>query len=74
MKRIVLGSMMMLGGIIGSALLMIGAMNFNLPVNGQHSFLWSLSKYGLDSAFYIFIIIATIGFIVAVSALVNKNN
>lgn len=72
MKRIIFGSAMMLAGIIGTALLMAGSMMIQLPINNDRTFIWGLSKYGLDYAFYTFIIVAIIGLIIGISEIFSK--
>lgn len=72
MKKIVFGSIMMLSGIIASALLMAGTMSPDLATNGQFTFIRNLALYGLDYTLYVFIAIAVIGLLIASSELQKK--
>jgi len=72
MKKTILGSLMALAGIVSMALLMAGSMSQDWMIDGQHSFWWNLSQYGLTSAFFVFAAIATGGLVIAVIGLIEK--
>lgn len=74
MKKVVLGSMMFLTGIISVALILSGSMGNEWTVNGQPSSLWNISQYGLMPAFYIFIGIALIGLALAIWGVTDKKD
>ncbi len=54
MKRVVLGSMMFLAGLLSAAVLLAGTMANDWNVNSELSSFWNVAKYGLISVFYIF--------------------
>lgn len=72
-KKVILGSAMILAGSISSAMLLSGTMSNDWTVNGQLSALWNMSRYGLMPALYIFILIAVIGMIIAIWGVFEKN-
>ncbi|MGI5895955.1 MAG: hypothetical protein ACOX6U_03260 [Oscillospiraceae bacterium] len=72
MKKVVFGSFLVLAGVLAAALLLAGSMGNEWTVNGQFSAFWNLSQYGLMPAFYCFIGIAVLGFIVALIGLFEK--
>lgn len=74
MKKIILGSAMILAGIISIALILAGSMANEWTVNGEFSSLWNISQYGLMPAVYIFTGIAIIGFVLAVWGLIDKKD
>lgn len=74
MKKVVLGSMMFLTGIISVALILSGSMGNEWTVNGRPSSLWNISQYGLMPAFYIFIGIALIGLALAIWGVTDKKD
>lgn len=74
MKKVVLGSMMFLTGIISVAMILAGSMENEWTVNGQVSSLWNISQYGFMSAVYIFIGIAIIGLALAIWSVIDKKN
>lgn len=51
---------------------MAGSMSQDLMIDGQYSFWWNLSQYGLTSAFYVFVAIAAVGLVIAVIGLAEK--
>lgn len=65
MKKVILGSAMILAGIISIAQVLAGSMANEWTVNGEFSSLWNISQYGLMPAIYIFAGIAIIGFVLA---------
>lgn len=74
MKKVILGSAMILAGIISIALILAGSMANEWTVNGEFSSLWNISQYGLMPAIYIFAGIAIIGFVLAVWGLLDKKD
>ena len=47
MKKVILGSMMMVAGLISAAVLLAGSMANDWTINGEFSSFWNLSQYGL---------------------------
>ena len=74
MKKVILGSMMFLAGVISVALVLAGSMANEWTVNGQFSSLWNIQQYGLMPAIYGFGVIAVIGLVIAVCGLLNKKD
>jgi len=74
MKKVILGGLMMLAGIISTAILLSGTMATGFIHNGRHSFAWSLSQYQLTTPLYIFIVIAIVGFALSVWGLLEKKD
>lgn len=72
MKKVILGSIMFLAGIISIALVLAGSMANEWSINGEYSSFWNISQYGLMPAIYIFIGIAIIGLVLAVWGLFDK--
>lgn len=74
MKKVVLGSIMFLAGVISIALVLAGSMANEWTINGEYSSFWNISQYGLMSAIYIFIGIAIIGLVLATWGLFDKKD
>lgn len=74
MKKVVLGAMMFLTGLISVALILAGSMGNEWTINGQTSSLWNISQYGLMPAFYTFITIAIIGLALAIWGVIDKKS
>lgn len=74
MKKVVLGSIMFLAGVISIALVLAGSMANEWTINGEYSSFWNISQYGLMSAIYIFIGIAIIGLVLAIWGLFDKKD
>ncbi len=74
MKKVVLGSMMFLAGLLSCAVLITGAALKDLTINGGYSFLWNLSKLGLVPIAIIFSVIAVAGMMIALWGIFEKNN
>lgn len=74
MKKTILGSNMLLGGLIGIALIFAGAMTINITVNEVHSAFKNISLYGLMPVMYIFIGVGFIGLILALWGLFDKKD
>ena len=74
MKKVVLGSAMLLAGLLSAAILLGGTMANDWTNNGMRSSLWNLSQYGLMPALCIFIGIAILGLVFAVWGIFEKND
>lgn len=74
MKKVILGSIMFLAGVISTALVLAGSMANEWTVNGQFSSFWNISQYGLMPVVYIFVGIAVIGLALAVWGLFDKKD
>lgn len=74
MKKVILGSIMFLAGVISIALVLAGSMANEWTVNGELSSFGNISQYGLMPVIYIFIIIAIIGLALAVWGLFDKKD
>ena len=72
MKKIILGGIMILAGIISSAILLSGTMATGFTHNREYSFAWSLSQYKLTTSLIIFIIIAVVGLALSIWGLIEK--
>lgn len=74
MKKVILGSIMFLAGVISIALVLAGSMANEWTVNGKFSSFWNISQYGLMPVVYIFAGIAMIGLVLAVLGLFDKKD
>ena len=74
MKKVVMGSAMLLAGLLSAAILLGGTMANDWTNNGMRSSLWNLSQYGLMPALCIFIGIAILGLVIAVWGIFEKND
>ena len=74
MKKVILGSALILAGIISIALILAGSMANEWTINGEFSSLWNISQYGLMPVIYIFTGIAIIGLVLAVWGLFDKKD
>lgn len=74
MKKIVLGSMMFLAGVLSTAMILAGSMANDWTINGQHSAFWNISRYGLMPAICIFLGIAVVGLTLACWGLFDNKN
>ena len=74
MKKLIFGGLMMLSGVLGTAILLAGTMANSMTINGQWSFSWNLSQYGLMPALVTFIIIGIAGLLLGVWGLIEKVN
>jgi hypothetical protein len=72
MKKVILGSIMFLAGLLSVAVLLTGTMANDWTVNGQLSSFWCMSQYGLMPTFYIFVGIAILGICVAIWGVFEK--
>ncbi len=73
MKKVVLGSIMFLAGLVSTALLLAGAISLEWTIDGEFSAFWNLSQYGLMPVFYAFVCIAALGLCVAMWGLFEKD-
>lgn len=74
MKKVILGSMMMVAGLISAAVLLAGSMANDWTINGEFSSFWNLSQYGLTPFFYLFLGVAALGLAVAIWGVFEKRN
>jgi hypothetical protein len=76
MKKIVLGGMMMIAGIISVTIIMTGTMATTIDFlhNGSRSFFWNLNQFQLTAPFVFFIIIAVIGLALSIWGLFEKQD
>jgi hypothetical protein len=72
MKKVILGSLMFLAGLLSSALLLAGSMANTWTINGKMSSMWNISQYGLMPALYCFVAVVVIGLIIAIWGLLEK--
>jgi hypothetical protein len=72
MKKVILGSMMFLAGLLSAAVLLAGTMANDWSVNGELSSFRNMVQYGLMPVFYIFIGIAVLGIGVAIWGMFEK--
>ena len=72
MKKVILGSMMFLAGLLSAAVLLAGTMANDWSVNGELSSFRNMVQYGLMPVFYIFIVIAVLGIGVAIWGMLEK--
>ena len=73
MKKVVLGSMMFLAGLLSCAILIAGSALKDITINGNYSFLWNLSRLGLVPVTVLFSAIALTGLLIALWGLFDKN-
>ena len=73
MKKIIFGGLMMLAGVLGTAILLAGTMANAYSVNDELSFSLNLSFYGLIPAFVSFIIIGIAGLLLGIWGLIEKD-
>ena len=74
MKKTIFGALLMLASLISTALLLSGSMANDWTIDGQHSAMWNLSRYGLTPALYGFVVLAVIGLLFALWGLVEKKD
>lgn len=74
MKKVILGSMMFLAGVLSLAIILGGSMALEWTVNDQFSSFWNISRYGLMPAVYCFIVIAVIGLVIAIWGVFDKKD
>ena len=72
MKKVVLGSMMFLAGLLSAAVLLAGTMANDWNVNGELSSFRNMALYGLIPVFYICVGIAVLGIGIAVWGVFEK--
>ena len=72
MKKVMMGSLMFLTGVLSLAVIVSGAMVHDWTIDGQHSVFWNLSRYGLMPVFVGLTAIAVLGLIIAVWGLFEK--
>lgn len=74
MKKVVLGAILFLAGLLSAAVLLSGTMANDWTVNGNLSAFWNLSQYGLMPPLYIFAGVAVVGLCVAVWGVLDKKD
>ena len=74
MKKVILGGMMMLAGLISTAILMSGTMATGYRYTMLYSFSRVLRSYQLTTPFAIFITIAVIGLALSLWGLFEKQD
>jgi hypothetical protein len=74
MKKVILGSMMFLAGVLSLSIVLAGSMANEWTVNGQFSSFWNITQYGLMPAVYCFIVIAIIGLVIAIWGIFDKKD
>lgn len=72
MKKVVLGSIMFLAGLLSAAVLLSGTMSNDWTIDGRLSAFWNMSQYGLMPAFYIFAGTAILGICLAIWGIFEK--
>ena len=72
MKKVLLGSLMFLAGLLSSAILIAGSIAHNDWINAELSVMDEISLYGLMPVLYTFIIITVIGIVIAGWGLLDK--
>ena len=73
MKKVVLGAIMFLTGLVSDAILLAGTVCTQWTLNGElASALWILSQHGLVPVFFVFAIIAVIGLVVSLVGIFEK--
>lgn len=74
MKKIIFGGLLLLSGIVGSAILLAGTFLTNVTLNGQRSLIWSLQLYELMLPLTTFVIVAIAGLALGVWGLLEKSD
>lgn len=74
MKKVVLGSVMFLGGILSVAIMLAGAMAYPQYIGETLSAIKTIQMYGIMPFVYIFAVIALIGLGLAVFGLFEKKD
>ena len=72
MKKVILGSMMFLAGLLSAAVLLAGTMANDWSVNGELSSFRNMVQYGLMPVFYIFIGVSVLWIGVAIWGMFEK--
>ena len=74
MRKVIFGSLLMLAGSLSAAMLLAGSMANDWTLDGAHSALWNLSRYGLMPALYLMIALAVVGAAVAVIGILERKD
>lgn len=72
MKKVIMGSMMMLSGMLSVAIILAGAMANEWTQNGQLSAMWNIGNYGLTPFVTMFSVVAAAGLLLAICGLVER--
>ncbi len=74
MKKVILGSTMVLAGIISMAVIFAGSMAQAWDINGQFSAIWNIQQFGLMPLVYMFAGVSIIGLVLAIWGLIEKKD
>lgn len=74
MKKVCLGSVMFLAGVLSVAIILAGSMANEWNVNGDFSAFRNISQYGLVPAVYVFVGISIIGMVLAIWGIAEKKS
>ena len=74
MKKVIFGSAMFLASSVSAAVILGTSMANDWTINGQHSAMWNISRYGLTPALYLFAGIAVLGPALALWGLIEKRD
>ena len=73
MKKVIAGSMLAGSSLLADAVLLAGSMANDWTIDGAHSALWNLQRYGLMPALYAFAGIGIIGILLTVWGLIERD-
>lgn len=73
MKKVIAGSMLAGSSLLADAVLLAGTMANDWTIDGAHSALWNLQRYGLMPALYAFAGIGIIGILLTVWGLIERD-
>lgn len=72
MKKVIMGSALLMSGLLADAVILAGSMANDWTHNGQLSALWTIRQYGLMPALIGFSAVAVIGLLLSVWGTVSK--
>lgn len=73
MKKVIAGSALAGSSLLADALLLAGSMANDWTIDGAHSALWNLQRYGLMPALYTFAGIGVLGLLLLVWGLIERD-
>lgn len=73
MKKVIAGSMLAGSSLLADAVLLAGTMANDWTIDGAHSALWNLQRYGLMPALYAFAGIGIIGILLTVWGVIERD-
>ena len=73
MKKVIAGSMLAGSSLLADAVLLAGTMANDWTIDGAHSALWNLQRYGLMPTLYAFAGIGIIGILLTVWGLIERD-